>query len=45
MFSCEFFEISKNTFVTEQLWTTAFKKKAVGDSLGVFAVNIYSLFH
>ena len=23
VFSCEFCEISKNTFVTEQLWTTA----------------------
>ena len=24
VFSCEFFEISENTFFTEQLWTTAF---------------------
>ena len=24
MFSCEFFEISKNTFFIEHLWTTAF---------------------
>ena len=45
MFSCEFCEVSKNTFVTEHLWTTAFKKKAVGDSLEVFALNICSLFH
>ena len=22
MFSCEFYEISKNTFLTEHLWTT-----------------------
>ena len=24
MLSCEFYEISKNTFSTEHLWTTAF---------------------
>ena len=24
VFSCEFYEISKNTFFTEHLWTTAF---------------------
>ena len=26
VFSCEFFKISKNTFFTEHLWTTAFQK-------------------
>ena len=25
MFSCEFYETSKNTFFTEDLWTTASK--------------------
>ena len=27
MFSCEFCEISKNTFLTEQLWATASQGK------------------
>ena len=27
VFSCEFYEISKNTFFTEQLWATASKKR------------------
>ena len=27
VFSCEFFEISKNSFFTEHLWTTASKNK------------------
>ena len=30
VFSCEFFEISKNTSFTEHLWATASKSSAVG---------------
>ena len=29
VFSCKFCEISKNTFFTEHLWTTAIKKEAL----------------
>ena len=34
MFSCEFCEISKNTFFTEHLQTTAFEKHQTDDILG-----------
>ena len=30
MFSCEFCELSRNTFFTEHLWTTASGKEALG---------------
>ena len=42
VFSCEFCEISKNTFFTEHLWTTASKMNDLKIILGVpdnFFVN------
>ena len=38
VFSCEFCEISKITFFTEHLWTTAFVGKAVACQGGIFLI-------
>ena len=38
VFSCDFYEISKNTFFTEHLWTTA--SKSVTNTLFAKTLNI-----
>ena len=40
VFSCEFCEISKNTFFTEQLWTTASVAQKVGNASLFFQLNV-----
>ena len=39
MFSCEFYEISKKTFFTEDLWATAFKRLETMDSRLQYITN------
>ena len=40
VFSCEFCEISKNTFFTEHLWATAFNGSIVCDHLASDGINL-----
>ena len=40
VFSCEFCEISKNTFFTEHLWATASLHKKRSFPLRIFSVNV-----
>ena len=42
VFSCEFCEISKNTFFTEQLWTTV--SAAIGSSIQYAQIHGFSIF-
>ena len=42
MFSCEFYEISKNTIFTEHLWTTAFKENIISQCLKENLVHDHS---
>ena len=44
MFSCEFCEISKNTFFTEQLWTSGSEQRARSlETLRDVNISIFSL--
>ena len=45
MFSCEFGEISKNTFFTEYIWTTASEIVKKVASVQNFTQNFVSVFY
>ena len=40
MFSCEFYEISKNTYFTEHLWVTAFDDSIVCNHLASDGIHL-----
>ena len=42
VFSCEFYEIYKNTFFTEHLWATASFNSATPDEFSLVEIHLFS---